>query len=112
MCEKCFEKEYKKFPSYTDFENFEKVLDKKCKNNILKIDIQSNELIDFRMYYQCTFCKEKWVMSIPENAWRGYFLTEKNALKYHLQLEKEKKERFINLIIIIILGVFLYFIFK
>ena len=33
-------------------------------------------------------------MSIPENAWRGYFLTEKSALSYHFQLENEKKRKF------------------
>ena len=58
MCEKCFEKEFKKFHSHTDFVKFNNILDEKCKNNILRIDTQSDELIDFRMYYQCTFCNE------------------------------------------------------
>ena len=111
MCEKCFEKEYKKFSSQTDFENFEKILDLKCQNKILEINTQSNEFEDFRMYYQCTYCNEKWVMSIPDNAWRGYFLTEKNAKKYLLSLNKENKNgcyAFLAIIILISLAIILF----
>ena len=91
MCEKCFIQESKNFPSHYDFENFEKILDLKCKNKIHEINTQPNKLEDFKIYYQCTHCNKKWIMSIPDNAWRGYFLTEKNAQKYLLSLVKENK---------------------
>ena len=111
MCEKCFEKGYKKFSSQTDFQNFEKVLDLKCQNKILEINTQSNELTDFRMYYQCTNCNEKWVMSIPDNAWRGYFLTEQDALDYHLLLERENKYGCTTFTIIVAILTTLIFLF-
>lgn len=45
------------------------------------------------MYYQCNTCKEKFVMSIPDNAWRGYFLTEQNAIEYHEKIKVSDKKK-------------------
>lgn len=107
MCKDCFEKQYYGFPSQTEFEKFEEILDFKCNAEKIKILESKNEiengLIDFRMYYQCNTCKEKFVMSIPDNADRGYFLTEQNAIEYHVKQRKRYRKENIGCIIIIIM---------
>lgn len=90
MCKNCFEQEFYNFPTYTDFENFKDILDKKCRGQKFEILESENErtkgIIDFHMYFQCQSCNEKFILSFPENTWRGYFLTEKNAVSYHKNL--------------------------
>jgi hypothetical protein len=114
MCEDCFEKEYYGFPSQTEFEKFEEVLDLKCRSKKVLIleskNEQKGELIDFRMYYKCSSCNENYVMSIPDNAWRGYFLTEQNAIEYHNKLKTSDKNKkygcLVILILIIAIGIY------
>ncbi|NHM01571.1 hypothetical protein [Flavobacterium difficile] len=107
MCRDCFDKQYYGFASLTEFEKFEEVLDLKCKSEKIKILESKNEfesgLIDFRMYYKCNTCKEKFVVSIPDNAWRGYFLTEPNAIEYHEKIKTSDKKKKNGCVIIIIL---------
>ena len=97
MCNECFDKQYYGFPSQSEFEKFEGILDLKCKTGEIKILDSKSEvesgLLDFRMYYQCITCKEKFVMSIPDNAWRGYFLTEQNAIEYHEKIKTSDKKK-------------------
>ena len=63
MCEDCFDKEYYGFPSETEFEEFEQVLDLKCRSELVHIleskNDTENELMGFRMYYKCNTCDEK-----------------------------------------------------
>ena len=114
MCEDCFENGFYKFESQNDFEKFESLLDKKCNN--LKIEIidryEENELsiFDSRLYYKCTNCNENWVMSIPDNAWRGYFLPVATAIKHHEELRRSDKKKAIGcwavlVVILIILAI-------
>ncbi|UOK42226.1 MULTISPECIES: hypothetical protein [Flavobacterium] len=107
MCKDCFDKQYYGFPSQTEFEKFEEILDLKCKSEKIKILESQNEiegaLMDFRMYYQCNTCKEKFVMSIPDNADRGYFLTEQNAIEYHERQRKRYRKENIGCIIILVI---------
>ena len=111
MCKDCFDKQYYGFPSQTEFEYFEDILDLKCKSEKINILESKNEiefgLIDYRMYYQCNTCKEKFVMSIPDNAWRGYFLTEKKAIEYNEKIKiSDKKKRNGCLVIIFLIVIF------
>ena len=106
MCGDCFESEHNSFLSQSDFEEFEKVLDKKCwskKNSILEGD---NIFLDFRMYYQYNTCKEEFIMSIPNYADRGYFLTRENAYKHHIKLNESQKSRKIGCLILFIIALF------
>lgn len=116
MCKDCFEEQYYSFPSQTEFEKFEEVLDLKCRLGKIKIleskNEVENELIDFRMYYKCETCEEKFIMSIPDNAWRGYFLTELNAIEYHQKIKESYKKRqkvclfiFVLIIVLTIYGI-------
>lgn len=116
MGKDCFDKQYYGFPSQTEFEKFEEILDLKCRSQKIKILESGNEakgeLMDFRMYYECNTCKEKFVMSIPDNAWRGYFLTEQNTIKYHEKLKKSDKEKRNGCFLIIVLIIIIYFTTK
>lgn len=114
MCEDCFDKEYYGFPSQAEFEKFEEVLDLKCGSKKILILESKNEqeggLTDFRMYYKCNSCNQNYVMSIPDNVWRGYFLTEQNAIEYHNKLkESDKKKKYgclVILILVIAIGIY------
>ncbi|MEQ9414940.1 MAG: hypothetical protein RIF39_13975 [Cyclobacteriaceae bacterium] len=97
MCEDCFEDGYYRFETQKDFEQFEDELQNKC--NSKKIEVvdmhkeNSLSVFDSRLYYKCKSCDENWVMSIPDNAWRGYFLPEDKAIEYHEQLKKSDKKK-------------------
>jgi len=93
MCETCFDEDIFQFETQNDFENFERIIQEKCTNRQIEIldEYDSLEVFSTRLYYKCHNCKETWVMSIPENAWRGYFLTEPKAIKYEQQLKADDK---------------------
>lgn len=95
MCKDCFEEELYNFSTYIDFEEFKNNLDNKCSTHKLEILESENErtkgIIDFHIYFRCNSCREKFVLSIPENAWRGYFLTENNAGKYYKNLRNSNR---------------------
>lgn len=95
MCEDCFTKEISKFDSQADFEKFENILQKKCHEGKVEIiDIgneQALEAFDSRLYYHCTSCSKNWIMSIPDNAWRGYFLTEAKGSAITKSSKKNKR---------------------
>lgn len=93
MCEKCFHEGINRFETQIDFEDFERILQEKCTSKQIEIldELDTLEVFSTRLYYKCHNCEEVWIMSIPENAWRGYFLTEREAIKYHKQLASENK---------------------
>jgi hypothetical protein len=97
MCEDCFEDKYYKFETQKNFEEFEDKLQNRCFNKKIEVidrhEENSLSVFDSRLYYKCATCNEKWVMSIPENAWRGYFLPEERAIEYHERLRKSDKNK-------------------
>lgn len=115
MCSYCFNKEYKGFPSHDDFERFEKDLDLKLRENKVEIYVPTGEgVIDYELNYICKICNEKFVMSVPDNAWRGYFLKEENALKYLDDLKQsDRKTRngcLVMLLVILLISLLTLFI--
>lgn len=105
MCKDCFEKKYYSFPSQLEFNKFEDILDSKTRSNKIKIleSNDENKLMDYRMYFQCNTCEEIFVFSIPDNSWRGYFLTQENALAYHDKLHSSDKIKKYGCLIIFLL---------
>jgi hypothetical protein len=102
MCEKCFDKEIFRFESQSDFNDFEKTLEQKSKYLEL-INSKHEYLDDYHYTYTCRNCNKNWWLSIPENAWRGYFLTEKKAedhIKNIRSSDKKKKNGCLILIAI------------
>ena len=117
MCSDCFDKQYYGFPSYTEYKEFEEILDLKTRSHKIEMRESENEgakgLMDFHLYFKCNTCSEKYVLSIPDNAWRGYFLTEQNAVVYHKKLKMSDKEKRNGCLIFILLicTYFLYALF-
>ena len=80
MCKNCFSKHIDTFETWQDFESFIQILKAKQEAGQLlliekpvSIESRSN-LTSVDAYYQCASCNEIWVLSSPDNAWRGYFL--------------------------------------
>ncbi|WP_126340423.1 hypothetical protein [Kaistella jeonii] len=71
-------------------------------------------LIDYRLYFKCNTCNENYVLSIPDNAWRGYFLTEQNAIFYHknLRMSDTDKRNGCLIFILLLCSLFLYALFE
>ena len=114
MCSKCFDNNYFQFESQSDFEIFDKELALKLNDNfeVLKPK-ESYKQVHFDQY-QCLNCKTIWNLSIPENAWRGFFL-DNESLKPHIDnFKKEDRRKGIVgcLIGIIIIGLIIYLILK
>ena len=92
MCEKCFDNEIFRFESQSDFHIFETKFDKKT-NFIELTNSKHNYLNVFVYTYTCKSCYENWWLSIPENAWRGFFLTETKATLYFINGRRTKNLR-------------------
>ncbi|MFC7772977.1 hypothetical protein [Flavobacterium sp. GCM10027622] len=107
MCEKCFENNIYKFRSEIEFKEFEKDFD--LKNKFLKIDNSQQEYLnDFQYVYNCENCKTIWWLSLPENAWRGYFLKEESAKKHIEEIRKDDKRKKVGCFIL--LGIIIFII--
>ena len=117
MCRDRFNKQYYRFPSHTEYKEFEAVLDLKTRSEKIEILESDNEgakgLMDFYLYFKRNTCSEKFVLSISDHAWRGYFLTEKNALDYceKLRMSDRNKKYGCLVIILILCSLFLYALF-
>lgn len=86
MCEYCFNYNIEFFESYQDYDilvtnpNFVKLRKvsqipdewTKPKFQIFGISIGGSKKRGYSLY-ECNKCKKKWMLSEPENAWRGYF---------------------------------------
>jgi len=89
MCSKCFDKQYGSFDTQYEFEVFERELILKL-NGDLKLFKQSEQYRNIYFdQYECLNCKAIWSLSVPENAWRGFFLN-KESLKSHIDKLKKK----------------------
>jgi hypothetical protein len=68
MCENCFLRGYHRFESYWVFDAFDSELKQKLSRGQLLAQPQGR--------FTCLNCETVWVISEPDNAWRGYFLPE------------------------------------
>lgn len=78
MCNDCFDKEYKSFPSEKEWLDFDMELCKKLGSNKMmnlefKHDKKRNK-DDGEYLYQCLSCKQIWKLKDPDYSFRGYFL--------------------------------------
>ncbi|MCA8830214.1 hypothetical protein [Hymenobacter pini] len=73
MCPDCFPTGISQFSSWWAYEAFEQQLLRKPLK-LLPGEVTRNR-------YTCAVCGEVWVLSEPDNAWRGYFLPEQEAEK-------------------------------
>jgi len=77
MCEDCFLSEYKSFPSYNGWLNFDLELTKKLGSGKMSFVEFSPDGIrekdDGDYIYKCASCQQHWQLKEPDNALRGYF---------------------------------------
>src|SRR4051812_22562777 len=106
MCNDCFNKLIYKFDSQKEFEDFEIILRNKCiagKLAIIKMEeIDAYAAFDPYEYFKCNSCGEIWIHSFAKDAWRGFFLTQKEALKFTKDLKEKDKIRRIGCLVIIV----------
>jgi hypothetical protein len=106
MCDNCFQNLIYKFDSQKEFEDFETIIQNKCINK--KLEIIKREETDFWApfdsyeFYKCSSCGQIWILSIPESAWRGFFLTQDKGLEYTKQIKENDKIKRIGCLVIII----------
>jgi len=107
MCEDCFQELIYKFQTYQIFEDFEKVLQSKCnEDKLIILDKHKTDYLsafDSNLYYECKTCREVWILNIPENAWRGFFLTEEKAIEYKKEINRLDKKRSFGCLLVLAL---------
>jgi hypothetical protein len=83
---------YCSFESYWEFEAFDNVLAQQLAAGQLVAAAQplkdSTVLYQSEAWYQLSGTSEIWVLSTPDNAWRGYFLPLTEALAHQQQLRR------------------------
>ena len=115
MCENCFQNGIYKFDSSAAFDQFEKLLDEKIKFGVFNISTKRQEKNFYNAIYDCKHCSEKWLLSDPDNGWRGYFLRKDDAIAYENKINREGKIRtrgcliFIGLSILLLIILFFAF---
>jgi hypothetical protein len=97
MCEACFLKGIYQFASWPAFDLFDQQL---LASDLLQQSRPRDEAAQASLsayepqhYYQCPKCEQVWALSVPDNAWRGYFLPERDALRYVKRLHRQDKVR-------------------
>ena len=99
MCKNCFPKGIDSFKSWQDFESFDKVLEaKRASEQLVPVEkpvstliLKNLMLVD--VYYKCSSCNEIWVLSSPENAWRGYFLPMEQAVAHVRRIQSSDRAK-------------------
>ncbi|AHJ97738.1 hypothetical protein [Hymenobacter swuensis] len=86
MCPDCFPAGVSGFPSWWEYEAFAQQLPRKP---LTLLPAASDPVVR----YACPTCREVWVLSEPEGAWRGYFLPEPAAAVYTQRLMMGDKAR-------------------
>ncbi len=118
MCKYCFNEEIERFESQIDFVKFELILQKRYSENIIKsVDKINDDHSDFFINYPtytCCYCGENWVLSVPDNAWRGYFLTLSNAIDLNEfnKIQDKKRRNGCIVVLALLFVVLLYYLIK
>jgi len=106
MCDDCFVNLIYKFDSQKEFDGFQTILTNKCISK--KLEIIKREETDYWApfdpyeFYKCSSCGQIWILSIPDNARKGFFLTQDKGIEYTKKLEEKDKVRRIGCLVIII----------
>jgi hypothetical protein len=92
VCSSCFEKGVAGFPNYWEYDAFELTLQRLLASGQLRPDgLMAQPLrFPYEARYTCQSCHEVWAWSVPDNAWRGYFLP---AAEVGFYLEKLQRRR-------------------
>jgi|GEM_PF-1189700 len=100
MCADCFETSYYEFKTEWEFEQFAAMLKQVLRHKFatgqlreLPVDEPVASTGQAEQRFLCRSCGTTWVLSSPDNAWRGYFLPEAEAAAHLSRLAKHDKYR-------------------
>lgn len=107
MCDACFKNLIYKFDFQNKFDDFQTIITNKCitkKLEIIKRE-QTGGLAPFAPYefYKCNSCAEILILSIAQDAWRGFFLTQGKGPEHIKKLKDKDKSKKIGWLIIVVL---------
>ena len=57
--------------------------------------------------FLCKDCQEIWILSEPDNAWRGFFLPQLEAARYLATMEKATTTKQFGCLLVVALGILL-----
>jgi hypothetical protein len=107
MCEACFLKGIYQFASWQAFALFDQQL---LASDLLQQRRSSEGAAQAPLsaykpqhYYRCPKCEQVWALSVPDNAWRGYFLPERDAWRYVNRLQRQDQVRRIGAGVLLVL---------
>lgn len=105
MCGNCFKEEYSSFPSYWVFEEFDLRLNQKLQvvKGLRYIEQAQIDRFHAVSTYKCENCGTIWQLSEPDNAWRGFFLTEPNAKAYLTKIGRNERARSYGCLVIVLI---------
>ena len=87
MAFNCSLKPIYSFPSAASFEAFDRVLTHKLATKQLTA-VPAPDVEQASAAFLCADCQEVWVLSEPDNAWRGFFLPQSEAIRHVATLKK------------------------
>jgi len=90
MCPDCFPAGISSFTSWWEYEDFEQQVLRKPLMLLPTQEVPSAEPV---VRFACPMCREVWVLSEPEGAWRGYFLPVAAAAAYGRRRALREKAR-------------------
>ena len=116
MCNQCFKSELYRFDTEADFAIFERDLEQLLWKSST-FNLLNKREDDVGAYFLCDICGEIWELSIPENAWRGYFILKKNKLDLEVKIRNEQKNAntsclFVFIVFLSILAILVVLIFS
>ena len=114
MCEACFVKSVRRFPSQHAFTVFEQQL---AGTNLHAVERPAEWPVpppltsyEPEAFYQCHTCHDVWALASPDNAWRGYFLPVAAARTYQRQLRRQDAR--IKYVALLVVAVVLWWAFR
>lgn len=115
MCDNCFNIEIGNFDSEAQFLEFDKKLTFKLGNSesIKAIDQGKSYRSVYFDTYKCKKCETLWCLSIPDHAWRGFFLPHDKCTAHIDSLKKSDRLKGIVgiTILLIIISVIVIYLF-
>jgi hypothetical protein len=104
MCKDCIGFLQTSFVSNEDFDFFDSVL-LSSKDIFSFISPLHKGEVGAVVAYECACCKDKWFLSVPDQAHRGFFLTEFRYLEKEKKRKAKRKALLITAIILVIIAI-------
>jgi hypothetical protein len=107
MAPVCFLEPVYSFFSAASFEAFDRDLTHKLTTKQLTA-VSVPNLKQASAAFLCKDCQEVWILSEPDNAWRGFFLPQMEAIRHLAALEKATTTKQFGCLAVVALGILLF----